>query len=158
MNIQWSAVFDLPIPGWHFGILCVDGVLVESEFLPATTPLLAPAGDCGKAVGKALGEYFSVRRKPFDLPVVPAGTKFQQRVWRALQAIPPGQPCSYGELARLLGSCARAVASACRTNPVPLVIPCHRVVAKQGPGGFMGALSGAPVELKKALLAHEAGT
>ncbi len=83
------------------------------------------------------------------------GTPFQRRVWRALQDIPPGQTRSYGELAARLGSGARAVGNACRRNPVPLIVPCHRVVGAHGPGGFSGQTGGAALQRKLWLLAHE---
>ncbi len=85
----------------------------------------------------------------------PSGTRFQQRVWRALREIPPGQTRTYADLAGELGSGPRAVAGACRRNPVPLVIPCHRVVARQGLGGFSGQTSGPAIEMKRWLLARE---
>lgn len=94
----------------------------------------------------------AVRVEPSDVP----GTAFQRRVWRALQAIPPGHTRTYGALATELGTAARAIGGACRSNPCALFIPCHRVVAKGGAGGFMGARGGARIDLKAALLRHEA--
>lgn len=84
----------------------------------------------------------------------PRGTSFQRRVWDALVEIPAGQVCTYGELATRLGTGARAVGNACRANPIPILIPCHRVVAAAGPGGYMGADTG-NLERKEWLLAHE---
>ncbi len=83
----------------------------------------------------------------FSLPLAPAGSAFRQRVWSALRAIPPGEVRTYGELARRLGSSARAVGGACRANPLPLVVPCHRVVAAGGLGGFAGHRDGAALAL-----------
>ena len=83
------------------------------------------------------------------------GTDFQQRVWRRLLQIPVGDTATYGQLAAELNSSARAVGNACRSNPCPLVIPCHRVVAKSGLGGFSGQLSGPKLEIKRWLLTHE---
>ena len=83
------------------------------------------------------------------------GTPFQKKVWLALQKIPAGQVMTYGELAKQLKTSARAVGNACRANPMPLVIPCHRVVAKSGLGGFSGSQEGAPIKIKKWLLEHE---
>ncbi|MBU0507981.1 methylated-DNA--[protein]-cysteine S-methyltransferase [bacterium] len=100
-----------------------------------------------------LGEYFSGTRKEFDLPVAPVGTDFQHRVWKVLQMIPFGQTRSYGEIARVAGNPAasRAVGSACRSNPLPIVIPCHRVVGTNGHlTGFGGGL-----DRKAWLLQHE---
>ena len=90
-------------------------------------------------------------------PLVPAPTPFQERLRAALLAIPPGETRTYGQLARSLGSSPRAVGQACRANPVPLVVPCHRVVSARGPGGYAGAAEGRPAEIKRWLLAHERG-
>jgi methylated-DNA-[protein]-cysteine S-methyltransferase len=84
------------------------------------------------------------------------GTPFQRRVWQRLREIPPGQRRTYGELARELHTSPRAVGNACRANPLPLFTPCHRVVASNGLGGFSGAREGRWLELKAALLEHEA--
>jgi methylated-DNA-[protein]-cysteine S-methyltransferase len=102
---------------------------------------------------RQLREYFEGRRTGFDLPLDPEGTPFQRTVWRHLQGIPYGQTISYGELARRAGNpkASRAVGSANGANPLPIVIPCHRVIAANGTlGGFGGGLP-----LKEALLALE---
>ena len=99
--------------------------------------------------------YFDGTRDAFDLPLAPEGSPFQRRVWDALRAIPRGETRSYGDVARSLGDpgAARAVGAANGANPIPLLIPCHRVVAADGSlGGFSGSLS-----VKKALLRHEGG-
>lgn len=103
----------------------------------------------------ALQGYF---RDPAHVPQVTlrlAGTAFQKRVWQALRRIPPGETRTYGELAREFGTSARAVGNACRANPVPVVIPCHRVVAVNGLGGFAGDRDGRLVAVKRWLLGHE---
>lgn len=92
-----------------------------------------------------------------DWPLAPEGTPYQQRVWRALRAIPAGQTVTYGALARRLKSGARAVAAACRANPIPVLIPCHRVVAAAGLGGYDGATDGPKLARKRWLL-HREGT
>jgi methylated-DNA-[protein]-cysteine S-methyltransferase len=100
-----------------------------------------------------LSEYFEGRRHKFDLPLAPAGTDFRRRVWRALAAIPYGQTISYGELARRIGSAraARAVGLANGANPLPIIVPCHRVIGANGSlTGFGGGLP-----IKRALLALE---
>ncbi|MCW9013256.1 MAG: methylated-DNA--[protein]-cysteine S-methyltransferase [Gammaproteobacteria bacterium] len=91
----------------------------------------------------------------FDLALSPQGTDFQQRVWQCLIAIPAGQVRTYGDIAAELGSSPRAVGNACRANPIPLIIPCHRVVSRAGIGGFAGDISGGKVKLKQRLLRHE---
>lgn len=97
--------------------------------------------------------YFDGKRTEFDLPLAPAGTAHQRRVWEALRRIPYGQTRSYGELARALRSGPRAVGSANGRNPIPIVIPCHRVI---GADGALGGYSGdGGVETKRYLLALE---
>ena len=112
-------------------------------------------GPVGEAI-RQLREYFAGRCTGFDLPLAPEGTPFQRTVWRQLQEIPYGATISYGELARRVGNpkASRAVGSANGRNPIPIVIPCHRVIAADGTlGGFGGGL---PV--KRALLELEAET
>jgi len=102
---------------------------------------------------RQLGEYFAGARIEFDLPLAPEGTEFQRNVWRRLREIPFGETISYGELARRIGNpqASRAVGAANGSNPIPIVIPCHRVIGKNGKlTGFGGGL---PV--KEALLALE---
>ena len=89
------------------------------------------------------------------LPLDLAGTNYQRRVWLALQQIPLGQTASYGAISDQLKSAPRAVAAACRANPVVLAVPCHRVVSKSGLGGFMGSMEGEPVDIKRWLINHE---
>ena len=100
--------------------------------------------------------YFQSPVRPIDLPVQLAGTPFQRRVWDLIAAIPPGATRSYGALAAELRTSARAVGGACRANPCPLVVPCHRVVARHGLGGFAGDRNGRLLGIKRWLLAHEA--
>ena len=111
------------------------------------TPLLA-------AAKRQLEAYFDDPRSGFDLPLAPRGTGFQKRVWQALREIPPGCTERYGALAARLGSGARAVASACGANPIPIIIPCHRIVGALSLGGYSG---GQGPDTKRALLAFEQG-
>jgi O-6-methylguanine DNA methyltransferase len=104
---------------------------------------------------RQLDEYFSGRRRQFDLPLDLEGTEFQQRVWRSVSAIPYGQTRSYAQIAATIGSpkAVRAVGAANGANPVAIIVPCHRVIASGGGlGGYGGGL-----ELKRRLLALEAG-
>ncbi|MFN3076783.1 MAG: methylated-DNA--[protein]-cysteine S-methyltransferase [Alphaproteobacteria bacterium] len=127
--------FDSPV-----GPLTVseeDGVVVSLDWgwPPRTdpTPLLRHAE-------ARLAAYFRGEPLVADLPLAPSGTEFQRRVWAALRAIPHGQIRTYGALAAELGTSARAVGSACGRNPIPILIPCHRVVACSGGlGGYSGA-------------------
>lgn len=100
-----------------------------------------------------IDRYFDGKLMQFDLPLAPPGTPFQQRVWHALLKIPYGRTTTYGDLARSLKSVARAVGGACGANPIPIVIPCHRVL---GGGGRLGGYSGdGGLDTKAALLALE---
>jgi methylated-DNA-[protein]-cysteine S-methyltransferase len=99
-----------------------------------------------------LDAYFAGRLKRFDLPLRPAGSAFDQRVWAAMQQIPYGQTRRYGELAMKVGSAPRAIGGACGRNPIPIVIPCHRVLGSNGPGGYSG---GEGLATKRRLLALE---
>ncbi len=85
-----------------------------------------------------LEAYFDGKGETFDLPLSPAGTDFQQRVWTLMRAISYGKTMTYGEMAKALGSAARAVGMACGANPIPVIIPCHRVLAANGMGGYSG--------------------
>ena len=103
-----------------------------------------------------LSEYFEGRRRAFQLPLAPEGTPFQLRVWQALGEIPYGDTISYGELASRIGqrSASRAVGLANGSNPLPIVIPCHRVIGANGQlTGYGGGLA-----VKRQLLALERGT
>ena len=119
----------------------------------SATTSSAPA----REIAYQLNCYFSDPRWRFDLPVVVYGTSFQQRVWRALERIPSGKVMTYGEIARRLDSGARAVGGACASNPLPIVIPCHRAVAAGGVGGYCGNLQGRMLRAKEWLLRHELG-
>ena len=110
------------------------------------TPLLRDACD-------QLQEYFDGKRMSFDLRLAPEGSDFQKRVWAALCAIPPGETRSYADIARTIGSAPRAVGGANGANPIPLFIPCHRVIAADGSlGGYSG---GDGPATKRYLLDHE---
>jgi methylated-DNA-[protein]-cysteine S-methyltransferase len=101
-----------------------------------------------------LQAYFDGTIETFTLPLSPAGTPYQHRVWAALADIPYGQTCSYAAIAARVGGSARAVGSANGANPIPIVIPCHRVVGSAGLGGYSG---GDGLETKRWLLALEQG-
>lgn len=83
--------------------------------------------------------YFDKKLSTFDLPLSPAGSDFQRRVYAAMLGIEPGRTKSYGDLATIVAGSAQAVGRACGSNPIPIIIPCHRVVAANGLGGYSGA-------------------
>lgn len=127
-----------------------EGALTELKFGPSNGN---GASGSNPAVRRQLDEFFAGKRKTFDLPVAPAGTGFQKRVWAELMRIPYGETISYSELAKRIGKegAPRAVGRANATNPVAVVVPCHRVI------GADGSLSGYAygVELKRSLLDFE---
>lgn len=110
------------------------------------TPLLQEARD-------QLHAYLDGERIGFDLPLEPQGSRYQLRVWTALLGIPFGQTRTYAEVAADAGGCARSIGGANRSNPIPIIIPCHRVVAANGIGGFSG---GEGLDTKRFLLSLEA--
>ena len=99
-----------------------------------------------------LDAYFAGQLTQFDLPLAPIGTDFQQQVYRIMQDIPFGEVLIYGEVAKKLGVPAQPVGQACGSNPIPVIIPCHRIVGTGNLGGFSG-MGG--VETKVELLRHE---
>ena len=107
------------------------------------------------AIRAAVARYFEGGTAGLNLPLAARGTEFQHRVWRALQAIPPGETRTYGDLARQLGTSARAIGGACRANHCLIAVPCHRVIAKDGLGGFAGDIAGRRLAVKRWLLRHE---
>ncbi len=129
-----------------------DGVIVSLDWgrgpreFQEETPLLAEARN-------QVHGFFDGRIRRFDLPLRPFGTDYEQAIWKILQEIPFGHTRSYGEVAKEAGSVARAVGRACGANPIPIIIPCHRVLAT---GGKLGGFSGSGgVESKVALLRLE---
>jgi methylated-DNA-[protein]-cysteine S-methyltransferase len=132
-----SVTVTVPSP---LGLLTVaegDGAIVTLRWhgkavTTAPTPLLAEAV-------LQLAAYFDGSLKDFDLPVRPAGSPFQQAVWSAMCRIPAGSTRTYGAIAHEVGGPARAVGGACGANPIPIIIPCHRILAT---GGALGGYSG----------------
>ncbi len=118
----------------------------------------APEGDAphwspaAEAV-RQLKAYFLGQLTEFDVPLAPQGTPFQGRVWGALCAIPFGETASYGDIARMIGSTPRPVGMACGANPIPILIPCHRVIAANGK--LTGYSGGEGIKTKQALLGLE---
>lgn len=153
-----SEHFDLtlPSPVGLLGLRLRGDALSNIEFIDdagATAPI--KPRHAAAPVVSAIQRYFESSRYRHNLDIELAGTDFQRRVWAALCEIPVGQVTTYGELAHRLGSSARAVGNACRRNPVPILVPCHRVVARHGLGGFAGDTGGRLIEIKRRLLAHE---
>jgi methylated-DNA-[protein]-cysteine S-methyltransferase len=145
----------LATPFGVLGICCTADALTGIDFLAPDTPLQAPGDAFSRKVCEQLLAYFADPDFHFNLPLQFNGTAHQGRVWQAMCAIPRGQTRQYGELAKELASSARAVGQACGANPIPIVIPCHRVVSKAGLGGFANHSEGYTLDIKRWLLAHE---
>lgn len=137
------------------GIRTDGDYLTHIEFLPRKHPLLDPLTPAAALACQQLEAYVNNSSFRFTLMLSVEGTLHQMAVWRALQQIPRGETRTYGDMARAIKSAPRAVGQACGKNPVPIIIPCHRVVSSTGMGGFMGAQDGDPIKIKQWLLAHE---
>lgn len=146
---------QLPTPFAVLGIRCSDTAVTEIVFLPLTTTAQSPSSPLAAEVCRQLLRYIADPLAAFDLPLDYAATPHQAKVWQALGAIPCGETRTYGELAKSLCSAAQAVGQACGANPLPIVIPCHRVVSRSGLGGFMQQRAEATLDIKRWLLAHE---
>ena len=143
-------------PRMSVGVATRDGKVVGIRYLPPTVPAKAPDNALAERAARQLERYRDDPDTVFDLPLDIAGTPLQKSVWRAMCAIARGRTRTYGDLARELGAEPRAVGQACGDNRLPIVIPCHRVVAADGLGGFGHATSGYLLEAKRWLLMHEA--
>jgi len=150
-----SALHQTP-----FGVLCVraeDDEIVAIQWLEGRKPArAAPSGREPVALRLArawLDDYFAGAFRPVGFPLRAEGTHFQQAVWRAIAALPPGRTASYGDIARTIKSGPRAVGGACGANPICVAVPCHRVLAANGRvGGYSG---GRGLPTKRLLLQHE---
>jgi len=145
----------LTAPFAVLGIRTDGDYLTHIEFLPRKHPALEPSTPAAALACEQLEAYVEDPNFRFTLLLSVGGTLHQMAVWRAMQTIPRGETRTYGELARTINSAPRAVGQACGKNPVPIIIPCHRVVSSTGTGGFMGAQSGDPIKIKQWLLSHE---
>lgn len=122
---------DLTLSEHNGAIVSLDWGRAPPQFQKQTKLL--------KKAARQLQDYFDGKRRDFDLPLDPSGTEFQRRVWSALTKIPFGATRTYGELAKSIKSAPRAVGGACGANPIPIIIPCHRILAAEGRlGGYSG--------------------
>ena len=136
------------------GVRAKGDLLTEIALLPPALARSAKSLNAHHGFASQIQAYLKNPQAQFKIKHEAAGTAFQRLVWQAISAIPCGETRTYAELAQQIGSGPRAVANACGANPFPLVVPCHRVVAKNGLGGFMQGFEGG-LEIKKWLLAHE---
>lgn len=149
----------LATPGFCLGVRCDSDWVSSIEFLaPQPMSESAPQTLLAAETVRQLRAWLENPQFVFGLPLKPAGTAFQRRVWEQIAVIPRAQTRTYGELAKALHNAPRAVGQACGANPFPLVVPCHRVVAANGGlGGFSRQGGGFLLDVKRWLLAHERG-
>ena len=152
---SYAAILKIPWAEVSLGIHVQAGRLISVDFLLNNLSSFTSGNEVVREAVRQFQMYFRNPRHRFTLPLSLSGTTFQRRVWKSLRLIPAGETLSYGELARKVNSSARAIGGACRANPIPIIIPCHRIVAAHGMGGFMGVTSGKGLQLKQRLLIHE---
>lgn len=154
-----EAAFDACVrtPFATLGITADATHVTGIRFLAPTVAARMPRRDT--IAHLACVQLYSYLENPafvFDVPIRLAGTRHRLAVWEAMQRIPAGATRTYGDLARELASSPRAVGGACGANPIPVIVPCHRIVASGGLGGFMGAAGeGFERSIKRWLLEHE---
>lgn len=151
----FSAIVDAPFGA--IGIRTEPDVIRELVYLPRHFHEKAPVDTLAEQAARQVEHYLCDPDFRFDLPLAQVGTPFQRRVWDAISAIPRGEVLTYGQVAKLVQSAPRAVGQACGANWFPLIIPCHRVTASGGLGGFSNHddETGFHLGIKRWLLAHE---
>lgn len=137
------------------GLRISGGMLSELVYLPASVRPTSARPGLAQDAALQVSSYLKDASFQFDLPLLDRGTPFQKKVWNVIAAIPCGGSLSYGDVARRIRSAPRAVGQACGANWFPLVIPCHRVLAAQGLGGFAHSGDDFHLDVKRWLLAHE---
>ena len=156
---QGSEIFSAIVaaPFGAMGIRTSGGVLCELVYLPPHFEEKDAQDPVAQATCDQVQRYFADPGFRFDLPLARLGSEFQRKVWDAISAIPMGSVRTYGQVAKHVGSAPRAVGQACGANYFPLVIPCHRVTASGGLGGFSNHddENGFHLNVKRWLLAHE---
>ena len=157
MSKRLERDFDAVIvtPFSRFGLTVGKRGLLETNWVSDETPLKSSQNSLIRQAEAAIQAYCGNSHYSFNLSLQLEGTPFQQRVWAALQSIPPGSTMTYGELAESLRTSPRAVGNACRANPIPLIVPCHRIVSVSGLGDYSGAGSEWLLGIKRNLLLHE---
>ncbi len=149
---KFQFVMDSPIG--LIGVSTSRDRVTAVEFLDRRTQPFSSKAPFDAKVAGQLSSYFK-GSLGFSLLLDLQGTDFQKRVWKVLARIAPGSVRTYGDIARELNTSPRAVGNACRSNPTPIIIPCHRVISASGIGGFAGTTSGRRLDIKRWLLNHE---
>ena len=150
----WQAKIKTPFG--VLGIRCDEYAVLQTEYLSQKSAEIPPRTALAKETARQVRAYL---RKPrgfiFDLPLLSAPTAHQRRTRAAMLQVAGGEIRTYGQIAAQINSSPRAVGGACRANFLPLLVPCHRIVAADGLGGFMGVRGGDCGRIKRALLALE---
>ncbi len=135
---EWATVMQAPFGKLGVRTSFTEGSLFISEvlYISQLEPLISPKNELAQSFCDQAESYFMDPNFQFHLPMLLRGTVFQRKVWDLIDSIPVGQVKTYGHVAQELGSGPRAVGGACGANPYPLIVPCHRVVAQSGIGGF----------------------
>ena len=152
---RYTFLVDSPIG--RLGVVTDKHRLCSLDFVRPSASLVKPVEAFDVEVARQLKAYFHDPHFKFSLPLCDAASDFQQRLRKQLLKIKPGRHETYGSMARHLASAPRAVGAALRANPVPLVVPCHRVVGANDTGGFSGKRHGRLPAIKRWLLDHEKG-
>ena len=152
-NLVYQATVSTPVG--KIGVRTSDNYLLGIDYLADNNLIIKPRTIVSKDTVEQVFCYFADPEFSFEIPVSLNVTSFQKRVLQALQKIPVGTIQSYAELAQKLGTKPRLVGNACSKNPIPIIIPCHRIIASIDIGGYRGAIKGHLLEIKRWLLQHE---
>ena len=145
----------LKTPFATLGVSCDEHYIADIDYLPLSASDLPPQNLLAAEAAGQFRAYLRDGKFQFNLPFLLRGTPHCKKVWGEILKIPAGESRAYGQIAAMIKSSARAVGGACRANRLPLLIPCHRVVAAAGIGGFMGSDGRHQLKVKRWLLAHE---
>jgi methylated-DNA-[protein]-cysteine S-methyltransferase len=137
-NQEWAAVISAPFGKLGIKTAVHEKSLMVSEifYVAKHVPLLKSQNALAQEAANQINRYFTNPDMQFDLPMIPKGSFYQNKVWQQIAQIPLGKVTTYGDLAKKLNSAPRAIGGACGANPYPLIVPCHRVVSATGIGGF----------------------
>ena len=153
-DLRFDAVVRAPFGG--IGVRVADAGVTELVYVPPSVKPQAAQAGLARRTALQIEAYLADAAFCFNLPLAPRGSAFQLRVWDVIKAIPAGSTLTYGEVARRIRSAPRAVGQACGANWFPLVVPCHRVLAAGGIGGFARHDGGGfHLDVKRWLLRHE---
>lgn len=150
---KYSCIINTPVG--KLGILVFNSQIVRISYLSPRVASISPRDATAKLVVAKMKRYFLSAYHNFNLPISLKGTPLQKKIWRKLLTIPMGQTITYGRLAEMVGTSPRVIGNACCANPIPIIVPCHRVVSASGIGGYSGKTNGRVLEIKEWLLQHE---